>query len=458
MLVIVAFAAGVTLLLTKRVLSAGVEESSARGISYEAEQFQTFSQAGDRATGLPFTSLEGLFGSHLSQILPRESETFFSVINGQPHLRSPGTVPARLDKDAALLARVSAADDPTSFQISTEAGPANIAVIPVAEATGKRGALVIAEFLGQAQSAVNKTVTTMAVISLIALGLAGGAGWVIAGRVLAPIRIVRETAEKIGEGDLSRRIEVTGRDDVAQLAITFNRMLDRLETAFEGQRRFLDDAGHELRTPITVVMGHLELMGEDPQERVETLRLVTDELTRMVRLVDDLTLLARSEHPNFLQLSPVSLTDLVVDTLTHSTTLGARNFSLAELPEGTLLADDQRLLQALMQLVSNAVKYTNEGGHISLGGSVADGRVRVWVADDGVGISSEDQEKLFDRFSRAEVVHARSGGVDLGLGIGLEIVTRIAEAHRGSVSVQSVPGVGSTFTLDLPHIEPQEHP
>ncbi|XBH21072.1 HAMP domain-containing sensor histidine kinase [Jonesiaceae bacterium BS-20] len=454
MLLIVASASALTLLVTYRVLSTGVERASAAEMSHEAQQFYIMAQSSDPATGKPFTDLETLFTAHLTQSLPEESETFFTLVDGEPHLRSPGTPPVRLDQDDIVLTKVKDAVEPTVFRRATIAGPASVGVIPVQEASGRPGALVIVEFLGEAQAEVKREVTTMAVVSLIALVLAGGAGALVAGRVLAPIRQVRQTAEIISESDLSRRIEVTGRDDVALLARTFNGMLDRLETAFEGQRKFLDDAGHELRTPITVVRGHLELMGDDPHERAQTLRLVNDELARMARLVDDLTLLARSERPDFLRLGKVGLTDLVMDALTHACALADRKFSLSALPEGTMWADGQRLLQALMQLAANAVKYTPHGGEIRLGGSVVEDRVKLWVSDNGTGISEADQVRLFERFNRGSQQHGAPQGVDLGLGIGLEIVARIAEAHGGTVSAQSVLGVGSTFTLNLPHTSP----
>lgn len=124
-----------------------------------------------------------------------------------------------------------------------------------------------------------------------------GIGWAVAGRILAPVRPVRRAAAQLTEQDLTRRIPVQGRDDIALLAETFNAMLDRLERAFAAQRQFVDDAGHELRTPITIVRGHLELMGDDPAEQAETIRLVTDELDRMSRIVEDLLLLAKAERP-----------------------------------------------------------------------------------------------------------------------------------------------------------------
>lgn len=453
-LITVLFAAVITVLATHRVLISGVAASSSAKLSHEAAQFHAFVASGDPATGEGFTSLETLFEAHLAQQLPETDETFFTLIDGEVFDRSSDEPPIRIDRDPRVLEQAAAATAPVSFREETAVGPTDIAVIPVEEAKGQKGALVMAQFLGPAQAEVHDTIGTLSTIAAIALGFAAALGWIAAGRVLAPIRTLRETADSITENDLSRRIQVKGNDDVAQLATTFNGMLDRLETAFEGQRRFLDDAGHELRTPITVVRGHLELIDDDPRERAETLRLVNDELVRMGRLVDDLTLLAKSERPDFLRLHAVGLTDLVVDALTHASTMGQRNFLIDELPEGSVVADEQRLLQVFMQLVSNAVKYTQPGDTIALGGSVDAGQVKLWVRDTGVGIAEHEQGKLFERFNRGSQQAGPAQGIDLGFGIGLEIVARIAEAHGGTIDVSSVLGEGATFTLTIPHVEP----
>lgn len=227
-------------------------------------------------------------------------------------------------------------------------------------------------------------------------------------------------------------------------------MLDRLQSAFDGQRRFLDDAGHELRTPITVVRGHLELMGEDPVEREQTLRLVDDELRRMSRLVDDLILLARSERPDFLIPAATDAADLVVETLAKATALAPRAWALDAVPEGEVLVDEQRLTQCLLQLSANAVQHTGAGEVIAIGGTHDQGHLVVWVRDEGAGIPFAEQPHIFDRFHRgAGVRHA-------GSGLGLAIVARIVEAHGGSVSVNSTPGHGATFRIDIPHAR-EEH-
>lgn len=150
---------------------------------------------------------------------------------------------------------------------------------------------------------------------------------------------------------------MVGTDDVAQLARTFNTMLDRLEVAFLAQREFVDNAGHELRTPITVIRGHLELMGDDPGEREETRALVLDELARMNRMVDDLLVLAKSERPDFLKLEEVNLTELTVEVVAKARGMADRAWRVDATADAVIVADGQRLTQALMQLVSNAVRH-----------------------------------------------------------------------------------------------------
>src|SRR5690606_24630831 len=186
-------------------------------------------------------------------------------VNAQADRRSADSPPARLDVDSEFVAAVSALRAPASDRIETPAGAAVYAALPV-EVAGDpaTGALVVIQFLAPEEQEVWSTIVTMAVAAVFALALAGAAGWFVAGRALTPIREVQETAAGIDGSDLARRIDVVGTGDVAQLAVTFNGMLDRVQSAFDGQRRFLDDAGHELRTPITVIRGHLELMGEDP--------------------------------------------------------------------------------------------------------------------------------------------------------------------------------------------------
>jgi signal transduction histidine kinase len=285
----------------------------------------------------------------------------------------------------------------------------------------------------------------LVIIGAITLAMAAGACWLVTGRVLAPIRQLRTTAERISDTDLRGRIDVVGNDDVAQLARTFNTMLDRLEDAFTSQREFVDNAGHELRTPITVIRGHLELMGDDPRDRSETKALVLDELARMNRMVDDLLVLAKSDRPGFLELGEVNLTELVVEVVAKARPLADRAWRVAATADSTIVADGQRLTQALMQLVSNAVRHTKTGDRIEVGSHLdADGIVLLWVADSGPGVPPEDRERIFERFARGNDQRRTEGA-----GLGLAIVRSIARAHHGDVRLASS-GPGARFELTLP--------
>jgi signal transduction histidine kinase len=280
----------------------------------------------------------------------------------------------------------------------------------------------------------------MSVVGVIAIALAGGFAWFGAGRILAPIRRLTETAEAISERDLTQRIDVAGDDDVARLGRTFNAMLDRLQGAFASQRQFLNDVGHELRTPITIVRGHLEVVGDDPQERRETVALVVDELERMRHLVDDLVVLARSEQPDFLDLAPVDVGELVHEIARKAERIADRSWLLERADDGVIVADRQRLTQAVIQLAQNAVEHTLPGDRITLCATLTDSVARIDVRDTGSGYGGADPDRLFDRF-----VGERSDGT----GLGLAIVRAIAEAHGGGVGAREAPGGGALFTISV---------
>ena len=169
---------------------------------------------------------------------------------------------------------------------------------PLADASGTRGVFVVANFLRQEREEIDHATRVGVAVYASVLVLAVAVTWLVAGRVLAPVRMVTEAAKELTESDLSRRIPIgRAHDEIAELARAFNSMLDRLERAFRNQREFLDDAGHELRTPITIIRGHVEVEGDDPDERGVTRGVVLDELDRMGRIVDDLLVLAQAEQP-----------------------------------------------------------------------------------------------------------------------------------------------------------------
>jgi signal transduction histidine kinase len=226
-------------------------------------------------------------------------------------------------------------------------------------------------------------------------------------------------------------------------------MLDRLERAFETQRHFLDDAGHELRTPLTIVRGHLETLPADPAARDRTIDLVLDEVKRMGRIIDDLILLAQSDEPDFLRLESVDVSALTNDVYAKARALGDRNWRIDALGRGMIVADGQRLTQAVVQLAKNAVQHTEEGAEIGLGSAVAPGAARFWVRDTGSGVAAEDRERIFERFERGP---DESGE---GAGLGLAIVTAIARAHGGQAELDGAGDAGARFSITVPTDQPE---
>ena len=227
-------------------------------------------------------------------------------------------------------------------------------------------------------------------------------------------------------------------------------MLERLDAGFSAQRQFLDDAGHELKTPLTVLRGHLELLDpDDPEEVRETRDLLLSESDRMSRLVGDLIVLAKSRRPDFLTPAPVDLATLTPTLLATARGLGDRDWQLDEVADGTVVVDEQRITQAVLQLADNAVKHTVPGDTVAIGSARDRGVLRLWVRDTGPGVPEHHRDAVFERFGRGDV---RPG--DEGFGLGLSIVRAIAEAHGGTVTVTDArPGgtpPGARFELVLP--------
>jgi signal transduction histidine kinase len=435
----------------RQILLARAGERVETALVQEVTEFRRLAEDGrNPITGRPFGGdVRALFDVFLMRNVPIEGEAVFTFVDGRVY-KSTVDVPSR-----RLLGRVLQLGGVTRTErgeVETAAGTVRYLAVPLEIRTERRGVFVVTVNLGQERSEVAEAVQTAAGVSLAVLLIASGLAWVIAGRVLAPLRTLGTTAQSITETDLTRRLEVRGNDEIAELGRTFNAMLDRLQAAFASQRAFVSDAGHELRTPITIVRGHLELLGEDPTEREETVALVTDELDRMARFVEDLLLLAKAEQGDFLHLSPLDLDVLTDELYAKAKALAPRDWRLAGSGTGRLTADRQRITQAMMQLAQNAAEHTAEGDRIVLGSAIADGKARLWVADSGPGIPAGEREHVFERFHRAGAGRRRSDGA----GLGLSIVRAIAEAHGGRVELDTTDGAGSTFTLIIPTEPPQE--
>ncbi len=407
--------------VVQRLLLVEVDDRVNRALEQETTEFSAYAET---HAGTARSVAE----AHLRLQYPDEHEAHLAVLSdGIVVQRAENTY--ALEHDRAVVGAITAAPRPWGVTV-TPAGPFRWAKVH-ATAGGTEVWFVTGYFEDGVAAPVSSTIRVLVLVSLVGLVIAALIAWLVAGVVLAPVRAVRQAAAQITEDDLTRRIAVSGSDDVAALASQFNAMLDRLEQAFREQRAFLDDASHELRTPITIVRGHLELLGDDPAERAEVVRLCTDELDRMARLVEDLLLLAKAQRPDFLRPEVVSLPELTSDIDAKLRALGERRWVLDSIAEGEAVLDPQRITQAVVQLASNALRHTETGAPIRFGSTV-DGVVSFWIADSGSGV--RDASRLFSRST----------------GLGLPIVKAIAEAHGGRVLVASVPGEGATFTVEVP--------
>lgn len=396
-------------------------------------------------TGRPLgNDVAGLFDTYMARNLPVEGEGYYSFVDGRAHRRLAST---ELDDDVTRqVLSVDRTGRGRSGELTSRGRRLRYAVVPIRNGGRVRGSFVIVDDLSREERAATRSARSFAGVAALVLVFATGIAFLVAGRVLRPLRTLRETATAISETDLSRRLEIEGDDELAELARTFNAMLDRLEAALDSQRAFLSDAGHELRTPITIISGHLELLGDDPRERRETIALVTDELDRMSRFVDDLLTLAKSEREDFLHPELLDLDELAEKLHAKAQALGDRRWVLERGAPGQVVADRQRLTQAVMNLAGNAVSHTGVGAEIAIGASVEGGAGRLWVRDGGPGIAPADAERIFERFTRGD--QRRRDGA----GLGLAIVKAIAEAHGGRVELDSAPGLGARFSLVIPEV------
>ena len=438
--------AGAAFYLVEREL---IDRRITASLSQEISEFETFGRTGvDPSTGEPFQSPARLIQAAMSRNVPDEHQALLAFVNGRPRYVQGSRVEA-LESSREFRAAVNALPKGGSGSVRVDAGTVRFAVKTIraagADASAPPAAYVVASFVDGEREELVEAVRSYLLVALVALMVVGLGAWSVSGRLLRPLRDLRMTADQISHSDLTRRIESSGHDDISDLARTFNAMLDRLEDAFAGQRRFLDDAGHELRTPITIVRGHLELMAPgDVDDVASTRALVLDELDRMSRLVDDLVVLARAGRPDFLKARAVDLGSLTDDVLDKARGLGPRTWRCDGRAEAQILADPQRLTQAMLQLAANAVNHTQPGDLVAIGSAVTDGRVVLWVRDDGSGVDPADAERIFERFERGERASTH------GAGLGLSIVRAIATAHGGTVRLAPQQERGATFRIELP--------
>jgi signal transduction histidine kinase len=390
------------------------------------------------------------FDEFISTNKPEDDNYFITIVDGSFYRASSLVLPEVIDRHSNVMQRWQQitvekrgeieVDDPDIGSIIYQAEP-----IKTTEET--IGVFVVAHLTAGEREEVLSSFNTVIQILLSIFILASVLSWFAAGRVLAPLRNLSKTVKSISESDLSQRIAVRGKGEIAQLSRTFNAMMDRLETAFDTQRNFINDAGHELKTPITIVRGHLELMEIATPSQQETIDLVIDELDRMNRLVEELILLTKAERPDFLQLETIELNSFVTELFSKLEKLGERNWHLDnQILSQKLIGDRQRITQAIINLANNAVQHTTVHSLIVFGAKVEGDRLKFWIRDTGDGIATDEQQRIFDRFARVKNTRRRSEGS----GLGLAIVRAVVEAHGGAIDLQSKLGTGSTFTLIFP--------
>jgi len=279
-------------------------------------------------------------------------------------------------------------------------------------------------------------------------------GALVASRLLRPVREMRRMAERISGQALSERLPIRGNDDVSQLASTMNDMLDRLDGALESQRSLLSDVGHELKTPITIVRGHVEVMDAANQADVEETRaLVVDELDRMGRLVQDLARAAALHGPAPVRPLQTDAADLTEHIIRLASATPGAEVTAGEVADVVAPLDGERLTQAMLQLVQNAVSHGD--GEIVIGSAVVGDSIEFSVRDHGPGVPDGDKARVFERFQRGG---ERDGGDGAdgaaphapGSGLGLAIVQTIARGHGGLARVGDAPGGGAVFVISVP--------
>jgi two-component system, OmpR family, sensor kinase len=375
------------------------------------------------------------------------------TLDGTAVSRSDNLSDQTLSITSAVLDRVA-----QGSSIYTNSEAAKVQLRTFVAPLNARGQIIGMIVVAQSLQSVNDTLSRLA--TLLGFGTIGGlllafiVGAFLARRALAPIDHMTQSARSISSaGDLTRRIQQPKtRDEVGRLAMTFNDMLGRIEELFRAQQRILADVSHELRSPLTAIRGNLDLLRrgafENSAERDASLAAIDSESARMQRMVQDLLLLAQADAGVEIRKQPVELDTILLDVYRQARLkAGGVKVTLGSEDQAQVLGDPDRLKQLFTNLLDNAIKYTPNGGEVTVS-LVRDTQwVHVAIADTGTGIPEADLPKIFERFYRVDKARSRDRG---GTGLGLSIVKWIVDAHDGHIDVKSEVGKGSTFTVSLP--------
>lgn len=415
-----------------------------------AQESKELSLLAERATnpisGDSYTSAKDLLELYIRGSVPDQDETLFVLVNGVVTERSSGTAVPRLDKDPEFIAVINSKREPSLDDYKFGGELVRFIAIPV-RGIDDEGHLVAAIFTDEKLEELNATLNQLALIMLLAFGAASAAGWFVSGRILRPIRQLGDLTRRITAGTTEERLAgFDEKTEIGGIAADFNNMLDRTASAFESQKRFVEDAGHELKTPLTIVRGHLDLVRAAPAERETSLPIIEDEVLRMTRIVQDLQMLTKSNQPSFIQKETVEPGEIVDEVFVKATPLAQRNWQihLEELPEAQI--DRQRMVQALIQLVDNAIKHTKDGSAIVVGVRNAGEVLEFFVGDGGPGIPDAERERVKKRFVRGGWTAQDTEGS----GLGLAIVDAIARGHSGELFIESSKLGGAEVGIRIP--------
>jgi len=420
-----------------------------------------------RVTGLTETVQTALHqGSGQISIpngLLRDTDVFILLSPDGQVLASEGSIPAQeaIQIVSAGLQTVPRTSEAAAIYWTSPNSQNYVFIItPVQSQLGINFLMIFGGILDPS-ALVRHFLLTLVAGSLLTLAIALVGGFWLADRAMRPVKTITQAARTIGETDLNRRLNMKSKDELGELANTFDAMLTRLQAAFERQRQFVADASHELRTPLTIV--NLETnraiaSRRSPQEYQQALSIIRSENDFMTSLVNDLLTLARMDAgQTAIEKTQLDMSDVAVETVERLTPLANRNgvtLEAGNLPETQIFGDRQYLLQMLSNLVENAIKYTTgDKKRVWVETGTTDGAAWVRVSDTGPGIAPEHLPHLFDRFYRVDKARTRDTGTESdpgvpnGSGLGLSIVQWIAQVHAGDVRVESTPGAGTTFEV-----------
>ncbi len=332
--------------------------------------------------------------------------------------------------------------------------------VPIMVDQANEGVLQAGTSLRQVDELRADLLRSLVLIGLIMTTLAASFGYYTARSALIPLATVTQIASEItNSDDLSLRIpeDRTPPDEVGALILAFNETMNRLEHLFNSQRRFLADVSHELRTPLTVLQGNAGLMRRMKEYDPLALENMSKEIARLTRMVEDLLLMAQAESGRLeLAMVPVELDTVMLEVYQEARVLSGekKKIHLLEIDQVQVLGDKDRLKQVLLNLVSNAIKFTHPDGNIYLSMAKNELEVYISVRDDGIGIHPDDMAYIFERFYRAEKSRAKFIDYDQkGFGLGLSIAYWIMKRHSGRIEVESDYGHGATFRMCLPYLD-----